>query len=100
MPNIIAVLSVTDTDPPEATIELRADGRLLTPTTTIPPLAIIELAQAVSKATGNPDAEPALRTLLQPVVDALADSVKQGKAQQAAREKALADWQPVAPAPA
>jgi phage gp29-like protein len=92
MPNIIAVLSVTDTDPPEATIELRADGQVLTPLSTIPPEAIMGLGQAVGDATGDPRAASALRDLLQPVVDALEASVEHGKAQQAKREAALTDW--------
>jgi hypothetical protein len=92
MPNILATLSVTDTDPPHATIELRADGRVLTPLSTIPPGAILALGQAVGDATGDPSAAPALRKLLQPVVDALQASVDQGKVQQAAREAALTDW--------
>lgn len=94
MPNIIATLSVTDTDPPQATIELRADGQVLTPTTSIPPEAIIQLGDAVGHATGDPRATPALRQLLQPVVAALQRSVDQGKAQQQAREDALAQWKP------
>lgn len=96
MPNIIATLAVDQSaDPPSATIELRADGQILTPTTQIPPMAIIQLAQAVGQATGDPSAEPALRQILAPVVEALQRSVDAGKAQQAAREQALAAWGPV-----
>lgn len=97
MPNILATLSVSDTDPPAATIELRADGQVITPATEIPPMAIIQLAQAVGQATGDPKAEPALRRILAPVVEALQRSVDEGKTQQAAREQALTAWKPVAP---
>jgi hypothetical protein len=99
MPTILATLSVSDTDPPTATIELRADGEVLTPATQIPPMAIIGLAQAVGQATGDPKAEPALRRILGPVVEALQRSVTEGKAQQKAREDALTAWAPVAPPP-
>jgi hypothetical protein len=98
VPNIIATLAVDQSaDPPTATIELRADGQVLTPTTVIPPEAIIQLGDAVGQATGDPRATPALRQLLQPVVDALQRSVDAGATQQAAREAALAQWTPVIP---
>jgi hypothetical protein len=97
MPNILATLSVSDTDPPVATIELRADGQIITPTTEIPPMAIIQLAQAVGQATNDPKAESALRRILGPVIEALQRAVDEGKAQQAAREQALTAWEPVAP---
>jgi phage gp29-like protein len=97
--NIIAVLTVTDTDPPTAEIELRADGQVLTPRSTIPPEAILQLGDAVGQATGDPNAAPALRRLLQPVVDALESAVTQGAAQQARREAALTDWKAAVTAP-
>lgn len=94
--NILATLSVTDTDPPEATMSVVANGQTLTPATTIPPEAILSLGQAVGQATGDARVEAALREMLAPVVDALREAVEAGKAQQAAREQALVAWEPVA----